>query len=243
MPSCLSHHCARAVVAVCCAAAAVSLAGSATGATRPPTGDQKAIRFFGEQANAYGALPGVKIVETGFYYLRKSHGTAVSYSWGNGPQPGYRAATATILAQTSGGQIVAYLAAIRAPKIRRLRILMSGGAVFTSTTRCWRRSKPSGSPLGTGYSYVFNDGGAHFLPLARDEAATSATMTYPWAPGAVATEVSRFAHGHPGAVTVTVTVRGTKSMAFRKTITPLHKVPSLPVQPPPSIPRPKPMCK
>ncbi|HZT17051.1 MAG TPA: hypothetical protein VFA19_14015 [Gaiellaceae bacterium] len=225
------------------ASAAAVLVSSAPAATSPPTGDRAAIRFYTAQANAYAALPGVKIVETGFFYLHKNAGTSVSYAWGNGPQPGYTPATGTILVQLANGHIAAYLATLQAPKIRRLRVLMSAGAVFTSTTRCWRRSTPAGSPLGVGDSYVFNDGGARFLPLAHEGGSTAVTMSYRWAPGATATEVNRFAHGRPAPVSVTVDVRGSRSMSFHKTITPLHKAPALPVQPPPVIPRPTPMCK
>ena len=243
MPRTPTRGLRRGTFAAVTAASAAVVVASALAASTPPTGDRTAIRFYTGQANAYAALPGAKIVETGYFYLRKNTGTSVSYAWGNGPQPGYTAATGTILVQLANGRIAAYLATLRAPKIRRLRVLMSGGVVFTSTTRCWRRTTPSGSPLGVGDSYVFNDGGAHFLPITRNGAATALTMTYRWAPGATATEVNRFARGRPAPVSVTVMVRGSRSMTFHKAITPLQKAPALPVQPPPVIPRPKPMCK
>lgn len=224
------------------AAAALVLSASALAAVRPPTGDRHAIAFYTRQANAYAQQPGVKLVESGFFFLHAGRGTSVSYWWGTTPPRGYKPASATVLAQVSDGRIVAYLATLRAPKVRRLRVLMSGNDVFTSTTRCWRRSKPSGSPFGTGDRYVFNDGGARFLPLRRGDSSTTVTLTYPWTRGSTATEVDTFDRGSPAPVRITVTVRGSASLTFRKSITPLATTPALPVPPPPVIPRPKPMC-
>src|SRR5579885_1235171 len=101
---------ARSLRSAAIAAAAAALASAALAATAPPTGDRAAIRFYATQANAYAALPGVRIVETGFFYLHKNAGTSVSYAWGNGPQPGYTPATGTILVQLANGHIAAYLA-------------------------------------------------------------------------------------------------------------------------------------
>ena len=219
------------------------LVSSAASAFTPPKGDRAAIAFYTRRAEAYARVPGVRIVETGFLFLRRSTGTSVSYSWGRSPSPGYRAAKVTVDAQLADGQVVAYLARFEAPKIRHLRVLMAGSDVYTSTTRCWRKSPPSGSPWGTGDRYVFNDGGALFSPLSRSGASTSVTFTYSWTKGSTATETDTFAAGKPGPVQVSIIVRGSESLSIHKSITPLRTAPALPVPPAPLIPRPKPLCK
>jgi hypothetical protein len=218
------------------------LASAAVAGVTPPKGDPAAIAFYSNQANAFADLPGTRIVETGFFFVRPGAGTKVSYVWGSKPA-GYRPATATVDMLTRGGRIVSYLAVLRAPKVRRVTVLMAGSSVFTSTTRCWRKSTAAGSPWGTGDRYVFNDGGATFAPLVRHGRSTTISFTYPWVPGATATETNVFTSVRPAAVHVSVRVRGSLKLTIRKTITPLKRAPSLPVAPAPAIPRPKPICK
>jgi len=129
------------------------------------------------------------------------------------------------------GRIVAYLAVLRAPRIRRLRILMAGGKVFTSTTRCWLSSDASGSPFGTGNSYLFNDGGSAFSPLVRTGKATTVGLTYRWSAGATARETDLFTAAHPAPVHITIAVLGGLALTVRKTIEPLMQSPALPVAP------------
>jgi hypothetical protein len=140
------------------------------------------------------------------------------------------------------GRIVAYLAVLHARKVRRLRIVMAGSEVYTSTTRCWRKSNASGSPFGTGERFVFNDGGATFAPLARSGRSTTVRFTYPWSPGTTATETDVFTSARPAPVRITVAISGGRSLSFRKTIEPLAHAPVLPVAPVPAVPRPKPLC-
>lgn len=221
---------------------AVLAAAAAAGVT-PPKGSRAAIDFYNHQANAFADLPGVRIVETGFFFVRPGAGTTVSYVWGTRPGEGYRPANATLSALVRGGRIVSYLAVLRAPKVRRLRILMAGSDVFTSTTSCWRKTTAAGSPWGTGDRYVFNDGGATFAPLARRGRTTTIRFTYPWTAGSTATETNIFSSTRPAPVRITVAVRGTRSLTIRKTIVPLAHAPALPVAPAPAIPRPKPICR
>jgi hypothetical protein len=228
------------------AIAATALAGAAHTAARgsatPPQGDRKAIAFYGHQADAFSNLDGVRIVERGFFFVHADGGTRVTYSWGAKPPAGFRPATATVDAQVLEGKIGAYLAVLRATKVRRLRILMAGGEVYTSTTRCWRKSDASGSPFGTGERFVFNDGNATFAPLVRSGSATTVALAYEWSPGATATETDVFASTHPAPVRITIAIRGARSLTVHKTITPLAQAPALPVAPVPNVPRPKPLC-
>ncbi|HZQ15502.1 MAG TPA: hypothetical protein VFA82_01895 [Gaiellaceae bacterium] len=223
------------------AALAVAFAGAV--ALTPPKGNRRAIEYYTRQADAYASLPGVHLVETGFFTVRADGGTRVSYAWGRPPSGGYRAATATVDAMLLDGRIEAYLAVLRAPKTRAVRILMAGSSVFTSTTRCWRRSTASGSPFGTGERYVFNDGGAVFGPLVRHGRSTTTALAYRWSPGAHAAETDTFTGAAPAPFTVTVSVTGATRLTIRKSILPLAVTPSLPVAPPPAVPRPKPLCK
>jgi hypothetical protein len=204
-----------------------------------PTGDGPAILFFRNQARAYMKVPGATIVETGYYFLRSSAHGAVDYAWGNVPPTGYHPAKATIHVQLSRGLVVAYLAEFKAPGVRRLRIVMAGGNVFTSTSRCWRKAKPGASPLGTGDRNQFNDGGAHFSPRSG----TSVTFTYTWAPGSTASQTNVFSKKKPAAVKVSIEVTGKERMSVKQSIVPLRAAPSLPVPSPPARPAPKPMCK
>jgi hypothetical protein len=228
-------------------AAALAVCGivtaAAPGAVAPPTGDVTAIGFFRDKANAYGDLAGAKIVESGYFFVRRGPGTSVDYSWGRHPAAGYVPATATIFVRLNGGKIVAYLAKLRAHGVRTVRVLMAGGVVYSSTTRCWRRSRADASPLGTGDNYVFNDGGAHFLPLGKRGTKTAVSFTYSWVPGARATETSTFGPNRPLAVKVTIKVTGAQSLSIHKSIAPLVKAPALPVPAPPRRPVPKPLCK
>ena len=111
--------------------------GAAAAAT-PPTGDQTAIAYYKHEARLYAALPGAEVVETGYFFGRPI-GTAVDYMWGRPAAAGFIPETATVAARLSGGQIVAYLATLTAPKVRHVRILMAGTSVFVSTTRCWNK--------------------------------------------------------------------------------------------------------
>jgi hypothetical protein len=227
---------ALAVSLAALAAAALAAAGT------PPKGDRAAISFYRHEANGFANVAGLRIVETGFFSVRAEGGTRVTYSWGARPAAGFRPATATVDAEVLDGRIVAYLAVLRAPKIRRLRIVMAGGEVFTSTTRCWRKSDASGSPFGTGERFVFNDGSATFAPLVRSGRTTTLRFSYEWVAGATATETDVFASAHPAPVQITIAVSGARSLSIRKTIEPLAHAPALPVAPVPNVPRPKPLC-
>jgi hypothetical protein len=218
------------------------LVSASIAAVEPPTGDTEAIDFFRSKAGAYLDVPGAKIVETGYFFVRKGKGTSVNYSWGEKPVTGYKPASATILASLVDGKIVAYLAELRAKGVRKVRVLMAGGTVYISTTRCWKKSEPSSSPLGTGDKYIFNDGGAHYLPLKRSGDATAVTFTYGWTPGSRATETSTFGPGKAPAFDVTITVSGRHPLSVRKSVKPLAKTPALPVPSPPLRPQPKPIC-
>jgi len=203
-----------------------------------PSGDQAAIAFYRQKAAAYEHVPGATIVETGYFFVRPSPNGTVDYWWGTPPPAGYAPARVTIHARLGGGRIVAYLADLRAPHVKRLRIVMSGGAVFTRTGGCWARSKPTASPLGTGDRYVFNDGGASFAPRSG----TSVTFSYEWAPGDRATETSTFGSGATRRVDVAIRVTGRHRMLIRKSIVALRTAPALPVPSPPALPVPKPLC-
>jgi hypothetical protein len=222
--------------------AAAGIASTATAAVTPPTGDIAAIDFLRVKSNAFAGLAGAKIVQTGYFFVRPGKGKSVDYLWGRRPPAGYKPATATILARLADGKVSAYLAEFRAPGVRTLRVLMAGGTVYASTTRCWRKSWSGASPLGTGDSYVFNYGGARFLPLSRSGGKTAVTFTYKWVPGARARETSTFGSGKPLAFDVTIRVTGTQNLTIRKSVTPLAKTPALPVPLPPGLPVPKPLC-
>lgn len=223
--------------------ALVALVSVALAAATPPKGNRRAIAFYRHEADLFANLDGVHIVETGYLFLHADGGTRVSYTWGSGPLLGFRPATATVEAQMLEGRIVAYLAVLRAPRIRQLRILMAGGKVFTSTTRCWLSSDASGSPFGTGDSYLFNDGGSTFSPLVRTGQATTVGLTYRWSAGATARETDLFTATHPAPVHITIAVGGGLVLTVRKTIEPLTQAPVLPVPPAPNLPRPKPLCR
>jgi hypothetical protein len=223
--------------------AAGGLAAGAGVAATPPTGDTTAMSFFARKADAYAQLPGARIVQTGYFAVRKGTGTSVDYAWGRPTPSGYVPARAKILVRLSDGRIVAYVAELRARGVRPLRVLMAGGRVFTSTTRCWRKSSAAASPLGTGERYMFNDGGAHYRPLRRNGGRTAVTFSYPWSAGTSARETSSFGRKTPPRVAVTISLRGKQRMTIRKSITPLAKPPKLPVPGPPGKPVPKPLCR
>jgi hypothetical protein len=224
------------------AAIAAAAVVSAALAVTPPKGDVGAIGFFSDSATQYLKVPGVKIVERGYFFLHPNGGNSVSYSWGRPPQPGYVPATATVTARLAGGKIVAYLAQLHAPKVRRVRVLMAGGDVFVSSSKCWTKKTAAASPLGTGGSYLFNDGGARFLPAAKHGGSTTVTLTYTWVPGSTASETDTFSARKPPRVNVLIKVTGGLQMTIHKSITPLTKAPVLPVAAPPAVPRPKPLC-
>jgi hypothetical protein len=222
--------------------AALGLASLASAAAPPPSGDRTAIGYYLARAQAYGKIPGARIVETGFFFVRDGGGTSVDYAWGNGRPAGYVPATGTILARLSGGQIVAYVARLSAPHHRGVRVLMAGGSVYSSTAGCWRKSAPGASPLGTGGTYVLNDGGATFRPLQTHGSSTTTTFTYSWIQGAPATETSVFGPKDPTSFETTVVVRGAERMTIHRSVTPLKSVPKLPVPEPPGRPVPRPLC-
>lgn len=221
---------------------AAALASAATTAAARPLGDRPAIRFYDARAAAYADVAGAKIVETGYFFVRPEGGTSVDYAWGNGRPAGYVPATGTIVARLLDGKIVAYLAQLRAPRIRSVRVLMAGGEVYSSTAGCWQRVLPSASPLGTGDAFVLNDGGARFLPLRKSGSSTVTTFTYDWVAGARAVETSTFARHDPAAFSVSVIVKGAEKLSVHKSVTPLRTPPKLPVPSPPGLPIPKPLC-
>jgi hypothetical protein len=229
----------RAGVAGVAAGVALLACAAALAKPIPPTGDGPAVLYFRQQAKAYAKVAGATVVETGYYFVHGGARGSVDYAWGSNPPGGYRPATATIHARLARGQIVAYLAELKAKGVRRLRIVMAGGTVFTSTSRCWHKAKPAASPLGTGATYLFNDGGAHFSPRAG----RSVTFTYTWSPGSTATQTDVFTARKPAAVKVSVEVSGKQRMSIRQSIAPLRKAPALPVPSPPALPQPKPLCK
>jgi hypothetical protein len=226
-------------------AAALATAGILAGvgaAVPPPGGDPAAIGVYSRQADAYGRVAGVRIVETGFFAVRRGSGDQVDYMWGSPPAAGYVPATGTIVARLDDGRIVAYFATLRAPRVRAVRVLMAGGSVWSSTAGCWRTAAASASPLGTGDSYVLNDGGARFRRLRHAGTTSDVTFTYDWRPGAPATETSAFGAHVPSPFVVTVTVRGAERLSIHRSVTPLDKAPALPVPEPPLRPVPKPIC-
>jgi hypothetical protein len=223
-------------------AVAAGLAGAAFAIT-PPTGDQAAITFFKQEADAYASIPGAKIVTTGYFSMRFNGGTSVSYSWGAPPPAGYRPATVTVVERLKGGKISAYIATVTAPKMPRLRILLADGKVYDSVGSCWNRSHASSSPYGTGERFLFNNGGAKFQPLAPGAAgSTTSTYSYSWVPGAPATQTDTFSGGTPPTVTTRIAVSGRMKLSIHTTITPLRTAPPLPVVPAPGGPTPKPLC-
>ena len=222
--------------------AAGILAWVAAAAT-PPKGDARAIQFFSSQFQAYEDVPGVRIVETGYFSLKRLAGSNVSYRWSQPTPRGYTPATAEILAWLDGAKITAYMATLSAPKIRHVRVLMSGGSVFVASANCWHKSDASASPFGTGEIYLLNDGGAVFQPLVRSDTTSVVTFSYDWSAGSKATEVTTFTNHNPPAMTTKITVTGKQAMTIRKTITPLAAPPTLPVSPPPALPRPTPRCR
>jgi hypothetical protein len=228
-----------AVVAVVLLGIGVS---SAAEAVLPPTGDVDAGNFYKKEADLYAKLPGAKIVETGYFFGHQV-GPSVHFSWANPPSRGYVPQKATILARLQEGKIVAYLATLTGPKLRRVRIVMSGSSVFISSTKCWNKVPPTSSPFGTGDVYLFNDGGADFAPLTKNGNTTTTTFTYRWSAGAQAREVNTFSAGPRPTVKTSIEVTGSQRMSVRKTITPLTQAPPLPVPSPPALPQPKPLCR
>jgi hypothetical protein len=232
----------RGLAAIAAAFAALGLASATTAAVPAPAGDHAAIKYYLARANAYNAIPGAKIVETGYFFVKYEGGTQVDYAWGNGRPAGYVPAKGTIVARLSGGQIVAYLARLTAPRVHPVRVLMAGGEVYSSTTSCWRKTTTSSSPLGTGGAYVLNDGGARFKPLQKSGSKTTTTFSYKWIPGAPAVETSVFAAKDPAPFDVTIVVKGAEHLTVHKSVTPLAAAPDLPVPSPPGQPVPTPLC-
>jgi hypothetical protein len=222
--------------------AATVFVTAALAAVTPPTGNKRAIGFYKHEVAHYSPLPGAKVVETGYFFVAPRGSTSVRFWWGRPPPPGFVPARATILEQLSDGKIVAYLAELTAPKVRRVRVLMVGGSVFISLSRCWRKAAVTSSPLGTGETFLFNDGGAYFLPLASGTESAAATFTYTWNPGAQARETDTFSRGATPTVNVAIQVRGAQRMDIQKEITPLSTAPVLPAPLPPALPAPKPLC-
>jgi hypothetical protein len=226
---------------VALACVALLAAGVSSAAVSPPTGDLDAIAFFKLEADLYAKLPGAKVVETG-YFSGLPIGAAVHYAWGSPPAKGYFPQQATVLARLQDGKIVAYLATLTSPKLKKVRILMAGSTVFVSSGRCWNKTSATSSPFGTGDAYLFNDGGVRFSPLVKNGSKTTTTFTYQWAPGAQARETNTFSAGPRPKVVTTIQVTGKQRMSIRKTITPLTTMPKLPIASPPAIPKPKPLC-
>ena len=226
------------------AAAVLGAAGIASTARRvpPSDGQRRCDPLPRRQGGRVRGRSRARIVETGYFFVRRGPGTSVDYSWGRQPAVGYVPATATILARLTGGKIVAYLAKLRARGVRTVRVLMVGGRVYSATIGCWRQLEPTASPLGTGETYLFNSGGARFLRLGERAGKTAVGFTYAWIPGARAKETSTFGRRPPLAADVSIRVTGAQSLSIRKSITPLAKAPPLPVPPPPHQPAPKPLC-
>jgi hypothetical protein len=226
---------------VALAAAALSGVGASSAAVAPPTGDVDATLFYKQEASRYAALPGARIVSTG-YFFGHPIGTAVRYMWGHSPAAGFFPQRATVLARLHDGQIVAYVATLTAPKMRRVRIVMEGSSVFVTSGKCWNKADAGSSPFGTGEMYLFNDGGAHFLPLVTNGGSKTTVFTYTWAEGARAREADTFSAGPRPTVKISIEVTGAQRMSIEKTITPLARAPELPVPSPPAVPVPKPLC-
>jgi hypothetical protein len=222
--------------------AAAVLVTAALAAVAPPTGNKRAIAFFKREVAHYSPLPGAKVLETGYFFVAPSGSGSVRFWWGRPPPPGFVPATATILELLSNGRIVAYLAQLAAPKVRRVRVLMVGGSVFISSSKCWRKAPVTSSPLGTGETFLFNDGGTYFLPLVSGTESAAATFTYTWNPGAQARETDTFSRGATPTVSVAIEVSGAQRMHVEKEITLLSTAPVLPAPSPPALPAPKPLC-
>jgi hypothetical protein len=233
----------RKAAALAASVALVALVVTASlAAVAPPTGDKPAIAFYKRAVGPYSRLPGAKVVETGYFFGHPAGGKSVDYSWAHPPKPGFVPQTATILERLIDGQVVAYLAELTAPNLRRVRILMAGGSVFVSSGKCWNKAGTTSSPLGTGDAFLFNDGGARFSPLVRTGGSTIATFTYSWNPGAQAVETTTFSAGPTPSVHTVIEVTGTERMSIVKKITPLTTAPDLPVPSPPGLPVPKHLC-
>jgi hypothetical protein len=230
-----------------CAAAVVlglaALAPAAVAVSRP-TGDSAAISFFNKQASTYANVPGAKIVMTGYFFVRPGAHKNVRYSWGQPPAKGFVPARATVLAWLNRGKFDAYLVTLTAPRVRPVRILVAGGAVFVSSSRCWNREGSGSAPFGTGERFLFNNGGARFEPLTGTVEQTVVRYSYPWAAGAKATSTDTFATTRkPPTLTSRIAVTGNQRLTIRKSITPLGAAPALPVSRPPARPKPTPICR
>ena len=231
------------VAAFVAVAFVAALPAGAAEAVTPPTGDQQAIAYFSQAAKIYSRFPGVKVTETGYYSGIPSGPGSVRFVWARPVAPGYTPQTATIVEQLDAGKIAAFYATLTGPKLARVRVLMAGGSVFLSSSSCWTRATPGSSPLGTGNRYLFNDGGAHFLPLQYSSSSTSTTFTYTWPPNARATETDTFGPGTRPPVHVAIEVTGGQRMHIVSDIKPLSGPPKLPIPSPPARPVPKPICQ
>ncbi len=209
---------------------------------QPPTGSRPAILFFRQEVGNFNGVPGIRMVETGYFFGIPSGRGSVRFIWAQPPPAGYQPQTATILAQLSGGKIVAYLAQLTARGLPRVRVLMSAGTVYLSSGKCWTKATASASPLGTGDRFLLNGGGARFLPLHRAGRSTSTIFTYPWGPASHARETDTFGPGNAPTVHVTIEVTGAQKLHIQRTIHPLASAPTLPVPAPPAAAEPKPLC-
>jgi|SRR5579862_319162 len=217
-------------------------AASAPGAVVPPAGNQAAIAFFKQEVGYYSQLRGAKIVETGYFFgISSGHGS-VKFLWAAPPPAGYQPQTATIYAQLSSGRFAAYLAVLASPGLLPVRVLMSNGAVFLSSGKCWKKATAGASPLGTGDRFLLNGGGARFQPLRTQGKSTAVIFSYPWVANAQALETDTFGPGTMPTLHTTIRVTGAQKLAITRTVTPLRSPPPLPIPSPPAPPTPKPLC-
>ena len=204
----------------------------------------RTLSYFEQIVNDYESVRAARVTEFGLFWLFYSGGTAVNYRWGVTHPPGFKAAKAVIDYWLEGGKVVAYLATVTAHDVPRLRILVSSGNVFVSTTTCWDRTNAGSAPFGTGERVLVSDANGRFKPMTKLGDSTIVKYTYLWSTGSTATQTDTLSSSNPPSIHSKIVVKGKQHFKISLVLRPLRSRPALPLKNrSPLPPVPTPFCK
>jgi hypothetical protein len=235
----------RAVIAAALAAGLITAAPVAASTRASEVGgNPDTLSYFEGVVTDWQSVKAARVTEYGLLYLFYNGGTAVNYRWGVTRPPGFKAAKAVINYWLDGGKIVGYLATVTAHDVPRLRILMNSGQVYVSTTNCWDRSGPNGSPFGTGERILVSDSNGNFERIKRTGNANVVTYRYVWSTGSNATQTDTLTLNSPPTIHSKIVVKGKENFKISIINRPLRSRPAFPLKDnSPKPPTPAPLCK
>jgi hypothetical protein len=217
--------CKRAIgLALCALALAVPSSTSASA----PTGDAQAIAFNRAVEQAYTTLPGVKMVQRGYLFVRRR---GRHFKYGHRRRRHFVSATETFSFALSNGKETAYAVQVKARKVGRFSVLANSEGIFTSDLGgdgCWHKSAYAETVYGPpGQSFISLAG--RYYPLKHRGSLVVSRSTFPYGRGSKGLSVATIDPATHQVLSTRLTVTGKTHLSVTQKITAFAMAPTLPV--------------